>query len=80
VLADLPIERVMRICGRRRNENDSVLRITKPDMSQSLDSAEVLLVLVAIMLVSSGRPRRWVRGWSGGHCVVSLPSLLAQLR
>jgi hypothetical protein len=70
----------MRICGRRRNENDSVLRITKPDMSQSLDSAEVLLVLVAIMLVSGGRPRRWVRGWGGGHCVVSLPSLLAQLR
>jgi hypothetical protein len=70
----------MGICRRCRNENDSVLLISKPDMSQSLDSAEMLLVLELIMLVSGGLRRRWVRDWSGGHCVVSLPSLLGQLR
>jgi hypothetical protein len=70
----------MGIRRRRRDENDSVLLISKPDISQGLNSAEMLLALVVIMLVSGGLPRRWVRDWSSGHCVVSLPSLLAQLR
>jgi hypothetical protein len=69
----------MGICRRRRNENDSIIRITKPDMSQSLDSAYILLMLVVMMVVASAIASRRLCGWSGGHCVASLASVLAQL-
>jgi hypothetical protein len=48
-------------------------------MSQSLDSAYILLMLVVMMVVASAIASRRLCGWSGGHYVASLASVLAQL-